>query len=73
MFPWAAIIQVVLGVFGPLALFLSLNKRRSGLWLGLATQIFWFWLAISSGLWGVFVTTCAYTGVFIYQLAKKTC
>lgn len=68
---WLAIVQVIIGICGPLALFLSLAGKRSGLWIGVLSQPFWIYSSIRSGLWGMFIVSIFYLAVWIYQLSKK--
>ncbi len=59
------VVQVGIAVFGFGGVFLVGLKdprhRRFGYLAGLLGQPFWFYLAVSSGAWGIFALACLYT------------
>jgi hypothetical protein len=66
----SAITQVVIGIFGTLALFLTIKGNNFGSWIGICTQPFWIWMAISNKLYGVLVVSVLYLAVWIYGVVK---
>lgn len=65
-----ALIQVVIGIFGTLALFLTIKGYKTGSWIGLATQPFWIFMAIDKQLWGVLMVSLIYAAVWLYGILK---
>jgi hypothetical protein len=65
------IFQVVIGVLGVLALFYTIRGyTKIGSLIGLISQPFWIVMSLERQLWGVFVVSIAYLGVWIYGLVK---
>lgn len=62
------ITQFGLTIFSLLAIWLtqdtSLQRRRWASIFGLVSQPFWFYAAISTQQWGVFILSLLYTGVW---------
>jgi hypothetical protein len=66
----SAIAQVVIGIFGTLALFLTIKGNKFGSWIGIFTSPFWIWMALSNKLYGVLVVSVLYLAVWIYGVIK---
>lgn len=63
-------IQLIIGLLGTTALFLTIRGNKWGCWVGLIGQPFWIWMSITNKLWGVLVVSVAYLGVFMYGIMK---
>lgn len=72
--------QIVIGVFGTGAAYLSQDaraaRRRFACLCGLAAQPFWFYASWTAGQWGVFALSIVYTlawarGLKTHWLGKR--
>jgi nicotinamide riboside transporter PnuC len=63
-------IQLIIGLLGTLALFLTIKGKKLGCYIGLLGQPFWIWMSVTNKLWGVLVVSVAYFGVFLYGITK---
>jgi nicotinamide riboside transporter PnuC len=57
--------QVVIAVFGVLAILLVAKKNKWGFVAGLLSQPFWFYTSYHHRQWGVFALNFAYTGTWL--------
>lgn len=68
----AIVVQVGLAFFGLLSVYLAQGNSERGRWLsplvGLMGQPFWLVFAWSSGAWGLFVVSVAFTLVYLRGL-----
>jgi len=67
--------QVGILILGPTAVFLSQSGarfRKWAPWVGLASQPFWFWSAISAHQWGVFCVSIIYTAAWARGIWRKS-
>jgi hypothetical protein len=62
-------------LLGPTAVFLSQGSERARKWapyVGLASQPFWVWSALSARQWGVLVVTIIYTAAWARGIWRKS-
>lgn len=73
--------QIGIAIFGVTAIVLAnLKGTTARKWapiLGLAGQVFWFWMSIKNQLWGILFMSFVYTaawmlGVYNFWLAEKS-
>ncbi|CAN7657388.1 hypothetical protein LJR129_005150 [Acidovorax sp. LjRoot129] len=78
--PADQIVQIVLAILGPAAIWLSQSRsvllQRWACIVGLVSQPFWFWAVMESGQWGVAVVAiaCALAwlkGLWVHWLAPR--
>jgi hypothetical protein len=66
--------QIAIPILSVIGLTLLTNKNKWGNVAGLASQPFWIYTTLYNELWGLFILSIIYTGIWtngIYQWFKK--
>lgn len=65
---WDIISQVVIFIFGILAIIMVAKKNKWGFVFGLIAQPFWFITSYINNQWGVFFVSIAFTISWLYGI-----
>lgn len=69
--------QAGIVIFGVIAAWLTQQRderlKKYACIFGLISQPFWFYAAIQSNQWGIFILSCIYTGVWLMGFKNYWC